>query len=523
MKITITRGELKLMAAGLSKIIPLRANIPVLTCVRFAVEDGTLTAQGTDLDQSARFWFDHAQVEGAGEIIVQFPIIRELGKGDSSETLTLENHGLDVTVTDNVGGHVITRTVDGVDGADWPPQGEPIPVGEAKGFLEAYRRLAPFASTDETRRVISSIHIDMSGEGENCATLVATDARRLTCCNSMKLPVDKDGVILPVSKFLLWTGLSSDARIGVLKLKTSTQFGLTAGQWSYRTKGIDGVYPHWRRVIPNLEEADCHRIAFTDVEVEALRKIVPPFPGGDEIALVGEASGRLSLCGHDKGSAKEVTVPLVAGSTYAGPGCRVFVNRHYLLDSLNAGFRNFLFASTSSPLVSNDGKGATNVLMPFRVGTEQPKKAEGQPNPGEAKPDVGGVGDVAPQPAENPAPAAQPLKPDSPVQSTSTTTKTPEPAKAQEPKPEPKKEETVMKQEKQTTQAPVTTPEPATPTALERAQAAYEKTKACLRDVQANLADMAADLRDAVREDRQRKTDTDGIRSMLAKIQTMKV
>ena len=80
-----------------------------------------------------------------------------------------------------------------------------------------------------------------------------------------------------------------------------------------------------------------------------------------------------------------------------------------------------------------------------------------------------------------------------------------------------------MKQEKQTTQAPVTTPEPSAPTALERAQASFEKAKACIREVQASLADMAADLRDAVREDRQRKTDADGIRSMLAKIQTMKV
>jgi hypothetical protein len=44
MKITFTRGELKTMASGLSKIIPTRAGLQVLTCVRFAVLDGTLTA-----------------------------------------------------------------------------------------------------------------------------------------------------------------------------------------------------------------------------------------------------------------------------------------------------------------------------------------------------------------------------------------------------------------------------------------------------------------------------------------------
>jgi hypothetical protein len=287
----------------------------------------------------------------------------------------------------------------------------------------------------------------------------------------------------------------------VLKSKTSTQFGLTAGQWSYRTKGVDGQYPNWRQVVPKLDEEAAHRIAFTDTEVEALKKIVPTFPGNNEIALQGEADGKLSLYGIEKGSAKALTVPLVAGSTYKGPGCRVVVNRFYLLDALNAGFRNFMFASTSSPLVANDGKGATNVLMPLRMGHENPK-AEGPPDS-----------------------ASQPKTPESQAQSTSTTTTTPEPAKALKPEPEPKKEETVvMKQEKQTTpQAPVTTTEPAAPTALERAQASFEKAKACLRDVQSSLADMAADLRDALREDKQRKSDTDGIRAMLAKIQTMKV
>jgi len=499
MKITITRGELKAMTTGLAKVMPLRPNVAVLGCVRFAADNGTLTAQGTDLDQTAKFWFENAKVEGTGEIILSFTTMKDMTKGDNADTITLENEGLDITVTDNMGGHVIARTVEGIAPADWPPNGDPIPVGEAKGFLDAYRRLAPFASTDPTRRVISSIHVDMSSDGENNATLVATDGKRLTCCNSMRLPnVDKAGVILPVSKFLLWTGLSSEARIGVLKSKNNTWFGLTSGQWSYRTKGCEGVYPNWRQVVPKLDSDACHSVSFTDVEVEALRRILPGFPGGDEIALVGEAGGRLSLCGHDKGSAKEVTVPLVAGSTYAGPGCRVFVNRHYLLDSLNAGFRNFLFASTSSPLVSQDGKGATNVLMPFRVGTET-KKVEGQPDT-----------------------ASQPVNPESPAQST--TTRTPEPAKALKPEPETKKEKTEMKQEKQTTpQAPVTTTEPAAPTALERAQAAYEKTKACLRDVQASLADMAADLRDAVREDKQRKADTDGIRSMLSKLQSVKI
>lgn len=53
MKLTVTRGELKDLVPGLAKIIPAKTSLSVLGCVRFAVEDGVLTAQATDLDQTA--------------------------------------------------------------------------------------------------------------------------------------------------------------------------------------------------------------------------------------------------------------------------------------------------------------------------------------------------------------------------------------------------------------------------------------------------------------------------------------
>jgi hypothetical protein len=208
-------------------------------------------------------------------------------------------------------------------------------------------------------------------------------------------------------------------------------------------------------------------------------KLLPSFPGGEEITL--ECAGKtVSLYGFDKG-AKALTIPLTAGSTYEGTGCRVTLNRHYLLDALNSGFRNFTFADNGSPLLSDDGNGARHVLMPMRV-----------------NPDVGGVGADSTQ--------SQPENQEAGHSSTTTT------------------EEKAMKQEKEIPQAGTATPvnQEVPQTALERAQASYEKMKACLRDVQASLADMAADLREAVREDKQRKSDTEGVRTMLAKLQAVK-
>ena len=481
MKLTVTRGELKELVSGFAKIIPGKTGLSVLTCVRFAIENGDLTAQATDLDQTAVYRFDNAEAEGEGEIIVSFPVLKELGKGTGAETVTLENDGSDIAVTNTVGGHAVTSTVAGTDSQDWPPAGSDIPTTEAKGFLNAYRRMAPFASVDETRRTLCAVYIDVSGEGDHNATLVACDGRRLCCCNSMKLHVDdENGVMIPVSKFLLWNGLPADVQMGVSKTKDGSRVCVRGGHWTYRVKAVDGVFPNWRQVIPVAENMS-HRITFTDAEVEALRKIVPAFPGTEGIVLEGSKDGNLSLCGMDRESATALTVPLTAGSSYEGAGCRVTVNRHYLLDALSAGFRNFLFADTVSPLLSDDGNGAKHVLMPLRH--EGPAKPAQQPEPADEK-------------------AAQTLNP---IQK-------PEPVPA--PEPEQPKEKHEMTNENTVAQEP---------TALEKLQAAYDTAKNKVREAQSALADVASAIRDAVKEDRQRRSEVETVRAGLLKLQSIKV
>ncbi len=483
MKLTVTRGELKDAVQGFAKIIIGKPNISILGCVRFAVEAGDLTATATDLDQTLRFRFDNAESEGDGVIIIPYPLLKDLCKGAGTETVTLENEGADIAVTNVVSGHAVTSTVPGTDPQDWPPSGADIATYEAKGFLKAYRRMAPFASSDETRRSICCVNIDVSGDGDRNATLVACDGRRLCCCNSLKLPVEGgDGIMVPVSKFLLWSRLSEEVMLGVSKSKDGGRVCVRTGQWTYRLKAVDGVFPNWRQVIPAAENMT-HRITFTDADAEALRKIVPAFPGTESIALEGSKDGKLSLCGLDRDAAKALSVPLTAGSAYEGEGCRVTVNRHYLLDALNAGFRNFLFADTVSPLLSDDGNGAKHVLMPLRM--EGPAKPVQQPEPANEK-------------------AAQ--------------TSTPTPAAATAPEPEQQQEKHEMTNATQTTKHPV--PEP---TALEKLQAAYDTAKNKVREAQSALADVASAIRDAVKEDRMRKAEIDGVRSGLAKLQSIKV
>ena len=333
MKITVTRGELKDAVQGFAKIIPAgKPHLSILGCVRFAIEAGDLMAQATDLDQTAVFRFDNAEAEGDGVIIIPYPLLRELSKGAGAETVVFEAaDGSVVKVINNIGGHAVASTAEAADPRDWPESGAAITTADANGFLQAYRRVAVFASQDETRRVLCSVHIDVSGDGDRNATLVACDGKRLCCCNSLKLPVDgDDGVTIPVSKFLLWSGLPEDVKLGVSKTKDGGRICLQGGHWTYRLKAVDGVYPNWRQVVP-APDGLCNTIS-----------------------------------GFDREGAKEVEVPLTAETVYGGAGCRVIVNRFYFMDAVNAGFRNFAFAESFSPLLSDDGRGGKHVLMPLR-------------------------------------------------------------------------------------------------------------------------------------------------------------
>jgi len=206
-----------------------------------------------------------------------------------------------------------------------------------------------------------------------------------------------------------------------------------------------------------------------------------------------DAGGRVSLCGFDREGAKEVEVPLTAETVYGGAGCRVIVNRSYLMDAVNAGFRNFAFAESFSPLLSDDGRGGKHVLMPLKYD-----------GPAKQVPPAAPVSGAA---AQATVPAAE--------AGTGTSTQTPEAVK---PQPAQHQEKQEMNNATQASKQPATEP-----TALEKLQSAYDTAKNKVREAQAALADVAVAIRDAVKEDRQRRIEIDGVRSGLAKLQSIKV
>lgn len=481
MRLTLQRHELKEAVAGLGRIVGRKNTLPILGGVKFDVGTDTV-AQVTDLDQRASFRFKDAVATGTGSFIAGFDQVKELAKGPDIDSIEFVLTGKDkLTVGNPIAGQVVTRDFTTLDPEEWPELPSDVKVKPVNGFLEAFQRVSAFASTDSTRYVLNGCYLDVSDKGQNKARIIATDGRRLTMANTMTLPIS-DSCIVPTTKFLAWSQLKGDVLVGTAKKGSSVWFGLEVGPWSYVLKTVDGTYPNYRQVIP--ADVGDNTIVFTDQDCASLKSILRAFPGdaSGSIALRPGANGAVTICGKGKDDARETTVVLAQGSTYTGKAPAIGVNRDFLMDAIDAGFRKFSFTDEMSPLVAKDSS-ATHVLMPMRV---------------------------ADMPARPPEPAQEPVedKQQAPV--------TPEPETATESVKEPEQKPVEEKKgRRQMSKKPET--------AIEKLQEAFEGAKAKLREANVALVELSGLIKEAAREDKQQRQEVENVRTVLGKVQSLKV
>jgi DNA polymerase-3 subunit beta len=490
MQLTIPRSELKNAVTGLSRIIPNKTTLPILSAVRFDHNGCHSVAQATDLDQTARYHFTAAQATGDGAFIIPLQCLKELAKGNDRETVEFEtaSNGT-INITNHVGGHTVKHPVAGMDVDEWPVSPDEVSTRPADGFLETYRRLVPFASSDITRYLLNGVFIDVAEKGEHPVTMVATDGRRLSLWNSMNLPVPMSAIV-PTSKFLQWQGLEGKAEIGLrtqqVKKETIVRgIALRVGPWSYDVKAIEGQYPNFRQIIGSGTD-DSIRITFTDEDVAALKKILPAFPGHDGqnegIGLTPGPNGRLVISGRSADDRETTTLELTGGSRFEGK-IRIGISRAFLLDALHAGFRTFTTNDEMSPLRSVDGRGGVHVLMPLRLGNEPVKQPEPPIDP--AKDNA-----VVPEQTKNETPADVPV------------------LKEKKPKGETMTEKS---NENGTTEG----------TALDRVLASVETARAKLKETVTSLSEVADAVKVAVKEGKAQSGDLEKARVTLQKLQAI--
>jgi len=477
MNVTLPRGAIKEAVAGLSKIVYGKQTIPVLGCVRLSVENQTAVAEATDLDQVVKYRFDDAQAHGEGACILPLVALKDLTKGGKDERVEIDaNDPLRISVTNHVGGHAVAQTLTGMDLDEWPADCRDVPTQPAEGFLETFRRLVPFSSTDETRYVLNSVFVEV-GKGETPVTMAATDGRRLACFNSMTLPLKKS-VVIPTTRFLAGAKLPDNVEVGVRDDDGLTWLGVTGGAFKYAVKCVDVTYPNYRQVIP--AEPGASVIVFADSDVALLKQVLMTLPGDDDITVVG-SDRKVTLYGRATEEERWATL-MLEETSYCGERRFVGLNRRFLLDALAAGFRDFAITDELSPVLSRDSEGGTHVLMPMRV--EDPV-----------------VGDEVAEVL------VSPVKTESGTQTwTSDAAQAPEPQAASKKRQGRRKD--VTNQKEQATETP----------ALDRMQVACDEARIKVKEAGQALTELSKAIRDVSREQKSQEKEVEAAKAAIAKV-----
>lgn len=189
-------------------------------------------------------------------------------------------------------------------------------------------------STDETRYVLRGAYVDVSEELSNY--VVATDGKHLYSSNSFHVPL-KTSVIIPDHRFLAWKGFSQDGdwvlRVEVDK-GTPVFVEITSYRWTFETKAIEGTFPNWRQVLPELSGLKT-TITIPANALDEFAEIIGKLPSDSINHTVGlklDQRGKLVLFARAGGTDKPTEVGFSAVEVTGKP-VTVLLNRNYLFDN----------------------------------------------------------------------------------------------------------------------------------------------------------------------------------------------
>lgn len=379
---TTTVGALKGALGVLSPVVHARMAIPVLTAVRLQIarKGGRLQLTGTDLDAQIETLLD---VEDAcsGAVLVHLkPLAAFLREFASSA-------GLTATLGERGGQRRLALEVGAVRlelGASLPvddfpamkqsePYGEPQTWGET--FADALQWALRSVSTEETRYYLNGVCVKAQPAGLD---VVATDGHRLKLTTLPGLAnlggAPKGGFIIPTPAVkLLLDMLAAYGEVSAALSEGGALMRVTAGKGMRVLvfKLIDGTYPDYPRVIPDMKEIG---YAFTVEAREyrsALRQITAHINEKTRVAKHAVTPGgvMLSARGPEDGEARA----RLEGAERRSGEVEMGLNARYAADALTgSGWSCALVRGNGEggPIIFTNEDGDMNrlaIVMPLRV------------------------------------------------------------------------------------------------------------------------------------------------------------
>jgi DNA polymerase-3 subunit beta len=365
MKLITNKAALVECLGIVSKAVSSRSSIQVLSGVLVDARDEGIVLSATDMEISIKAPLV-GRVEQAGSLVIPARIATDIARSLPPGDVVMEQRPGETQVEIRAGESLFTlHSLPAVDFPQIPAfSGEGFSVGKP-AFIETVDRVAPSASHDETRPVLTGVLIHFA---KNSVRMVATDSYRLSV---KETPVEsslaeKFQAIVPARTLLELSRIATAVADNTITvLPTENQMLFRVGGISLVSRLIDGQFPNYRQLIP--ETFDYEVAVDHDELLEAIRRVGLLAQKNAPLRLHFSSNNlTISAESQDVGKAHEA-MPI----QYSGDDLAIGFNPEFLEAGVAAVKESPVYLRFISPLRPGLVKGAGDdflyLVMPIRL------------------------------------------------------------------------------------------------------------------------------------------------------------
>lgn len=340
MKFTLNRHALTAQLANVSRAIPSKATIQILTGLKLSVTNEGITLIGSDSDISIESFLPiedeslHLKIEKTGHVVLPARLFNDIVKKLPLDDVTIEmNESFSVKVTSGKA----TFNIVGIDGDTYPHlpeiEADKRIVLPTASFKQMINQTIFAASNQESRPVLTGIHLEAS---ENHLTAIATDSHRLS---KREIPVDIsqsqlnfDAITIPKKTMTELTRIVEDDQI-LYMMVAQQQVIFSAEKLTIYSRLLEGNYPETSRLIPSSHQTEMV-VSASEFHQAIDRAALMSHEGKNNVVqlTVENSIVELSVSGNEAGQVAELINTKNAG----GEDLRISFNPDYMKDALKS-------------------------------------------------------------------------------------------------------------------------------------------------------------------------------------------
>ncbi|WP_368153541.1 DNA polymerase III subunit beta, partial [Collinsella aerofaciens] len=248
MKFTVSQSSLTQAIGVVMKGVASASTLPILSGVLVKAQDGILEFQTSNYTISIRHRIA-AHVEEEGEMVIPCKMLSNITKTLPDAPVTFELSERQVLIGCEKSSFRL-NTLDANDFPEFPAYAIESAVELPTDILsEMVGRVWRVTSTDKARPILGGVHMKVEN---NTVRLVATDSFRLAVCDTQVETSTLEGSFeLNVPADAFNDALSIMASQATIMIgATDTQVVFEAGNTTYVSRRIEGVYPNYKQLIP---------------------------------------------------------------------------------------------------------------------------------------------------------------------------------------------------------------------------------------------------------------------------------